>query len=473
MASPAHIILLKYGDSILLPTTEAIQEKGHKIQIIREQAQLSPAIAKTQHPIIIVDCGNNEDDAFNRVKLLIKERSIYEHPIIVVGMSVDAYESVLRRYYKVAVTLSIPASLGDILKAIDLCKKGLPARTSGAYTAPTTATNQTTEPEQQKNPPPQDIPEVVFSYVEKLGLYDLTIGGKEYTHRFDMQELLNRWVCPIEESTKENVTSLALAAGKWGTGHIVRTTYITSRILIALALNETLRSHGELAALYLGCGFAHESRSLFRNDYLGQRQLLIRKDLCSKIKDSAMKVATEYMLPQVASLLSLTAKMVGKEECSIDTGETLVANTIAAADLVDRICFQGGFWDPRAAHNFMRKLKELKIKDIHPAVIACLLRFLAEAIAASPTALTPKEFGRKNYRALPEQPPLETYEKEVPLPQLAPGMRLSRALHTADGAQVLAPDLMLDNDLIWRIWQLSALRPVAGPAVIFSIIAES
>ena len=59
-------------------------------------------------------------------------------------------------------------------------------------------------------------------------------------------------------------------------------------------------------------------------------------------------------------------------------------------------------------------------------------------------------------------------EKKVPLAGLLPGMTLSRPLLSFDGREILPSNLSLDQDLIWRIWQLAALRPLNAPLVIYS-----
>jgi hypothetical protein len=75
----------------------------------------------------------------------------------------------------------------------------------------------------------------------------------------------------------------------------------------------------------------------------------------------------------------------------------------------------------------------------------------------------------KEYRKLRQEPvkkvPLLKDEVEVSIQNLTPGMLLTRPLKTLDGASVLETEQRLDADLIWRLWQLTALRPVESAVV--------
>ena len=57
-------------------------------------------------------------------------------------------------------------------------------------------------------------------------------------------------------------------------------------------------------------------------------------------------------------------------------------------------------------------------------------------------------------------------EEKVKISSLTDGMKLSKPLKSFDGKEILEADLTLDNDLIWRIWQLSSICPLNSPMVI-------
>ena len=60
----------------------------------------------------------------------------------------------------------------------------------------------------------------------------------------------------------------------------------------------------------------------------------------------------------------------------------------------------------------------------------------------------------------------EKSELRVALSSLRPGMRLSQPVLAFDGRMILDSDLKLDPDLIWRLWELAAKRPLNSPVIV-------
>jgi hypothetical protein len=120
----------------------------------------------------------------------------------------------------------------------------------------------------------------------------------------------------------------------------------------------------------------------------------------------------------------------------------------------------------------MRKFKSGSCNDIHPLMLAVVMKYVSEALAASPPSFLLTKSVRENPALQAEAgEPIREGETKVPLDSLAPGMRLSRPLKAFDGRQILSEDLVLDEDLIFRIWQLAAVRPL-NSAIVVSPVAE-
>ena len=139
--------------------------------------------------------------------------------------------------------------------------------------------------------------------------------------------------------------------------------------------------------------------------------------------------------------------------------------------MVDRACWQTNYFSPRAAYKLMSMAKSGELSEMHPAALCCIIKVLAEAITSNTQVLLiPKEL-----RSDPEllqaakearETVIRSDEERVEISALTPGMKLSRPLVTFDGRELLEGDLTLDQDLIWRIWQLSLVRPLNAPHVI-------
>ena len=479
MAGKMNILLLKVGEALSSGTVEGLQGKGFNVGVVQEQSQVATSLLHMTDPVLVVDCGAEEEVAYNHVKNLIQSSELHAHPLVVIGKEVDSYETVLKRYFPIVATLTIPCSTVDLIKAVEFCHSGFNApKVSGATLSKDRVAEATTEahPVDELYNKFEDVPSIVFHYFEFLGLFNKTIGGATYTKKPSEQTLLDVGAMSPDSRIVPLLSSLGSSAGKWGRSHIIRTGYISTMFFNQFPFPPSLQEDAKVAALLFSWTFAGTERGLLRYDYSGTRQLILRKDLCSKIKDSAMKLALELAQPNAANLVALMGKMIGREEDINDTAESIAVNTIVTADLIDRLCFAQGFWDARVANSLLRKFRSGKARDIHPAVLACSIKFLAEAIAACPTVLYPKKYRRikpKEAGSEEASEPIQAFEKQVAIPDLSPGMRLSRPILTADGVTLLDPDLLLDRDLIWRLWQLSAIRPVLGPAVVFSALISS
>lgn len=315
------------------------------------------------------------------------------------------------------------------------------------------------------------IHQALFSQLEDLGVLKCVIGGKEYARSTPLPPESERSYLPLDIATAKLVEQVCEQAGPWGGPHLHRVAFLSYKVLGALQVSTELREHAKLAAFFYALSFAGDRQELLRRDYLSHRSIAFKRELCSKIKDSAMRVAVDYEFPQVGKILGQLARLIGEEEAVEDQTMGLIASTIMAVDLTDRACCKGGVFDPRLAHSFLVKLRAGHAKNLHPLVIGCILKVIAEALSFSgERLLVPKRIRKKaDYQERIQaytQIEVRPGEEKIRIENLAPGMRLTRPLLAIDGRQVLKEDLLLDQDLIFRIWQLSAIRPLFEPFVL-------
>jgi hypothetical protein len=137
------------------------------------------------------------------------------------------------------------------------------------------------------------------------------------------------------------------------------------------------------------------------------------------------------------------------------------------SDLVDRICWKNGHWDPRGVHLLMHRFSAAEVPDIHPRVLALTLKSLCEALEGmGSNFLRARAFAKEpgleaQTQAEKKQSPLAESEHQVLLSRLLPGMKTSRPVLTFDGRTIVSKYTMLDEDLIWRLWQIAAVRPLS------------
>jgi len=490
MATTVHDVLIyKRGDALSPKHLEGILQKGIQTQTVADPKEVLGVLAQLSSPIILADCGVRSADSYEEVKLIIEQKALHPYPIVVIGRDVEAFENILGKYFVAAATLTHPCTVNDLLKAVDFAMRAAEKQPASQTSVPpppikvpealmpprreVESDDLTAELTHELYHSLKGVPPVLFDQFQKHSLFDKNLQGAVYARNMNEERMKEKGLLGKNEKVDAAVRSLAEAVGKWGRGHIYRVAFLSTTVAEALPIPVEMKEHLSNAALLFAWSFPTRDKELLRADYQSSRFSVLRKDLCSRIKDSAMKVALDLDLHPVATILSSVGKLIGREEACSDTPLHLASNILMGAELVDRVCFLNGHWNPRAAYALLRKLKAGKTKDLHPAVLACLVKVLSEAISSNPKVMLSK-VNRNNPELVEEskrarEMEVEPHEKKVAITALLPGMRLTRPLKAYDGAEILSPDLLLDQDLIWRIWQLAAIRPLNGPAVVLSV----
>ena len=251
----------------------------------------------------------------------------------------------------------------------------------------------------------------------------------------------------------------------------MRVSFIVEQISKPLQLSDKTQELMKAACFLHAWSFAGDEPELLKKTYDNPNAKIIRKNLCSRIKDGAMKVATDLADPELSKLIATIGRYIGEEEPVGDDEVSIAASLVMTADLTDRICYHSGTWNSRSAYHLMKRFKAGSLQEIHPTVWGCIIKFLSEAIVAKQSAFLLPKHVREDEELLErargnKEDPVEDFEAKVPLAVLKPGMKLSRPLFAFDGKKILPDDLILDNDLIWRIWQLSAVRPLNSPVIV-------
>jgi hypothetical protein len=245
---------------------------------------------------------------------------------------------------------------------------------------------------------------------------------------------------------------------------------MAQKIVSAFNPDEAVKENVKLCGFLYAWSFAASNPLLLQRPYYDEESDSFRIELCSRIKDSAMSILSELRLEDSSKIVATMARIIGKEQNPTEDDMSVIASALMAADLCSRVCYFGGPWNPRKAHALLTTLKKAPPSEIHPTVLSCMVKIIAEALASR----TPIVSLRKDLRFNKEfrehirselRKPVAKGERRVPLASLTPGMRLSQPLRSLDGQEILSPDLTLDEDLIWRLWQLAAIRPLYHPIV--------
>lgn len=485
MANQKHDILIyqKLND---LPAQlqEFLHARGFASRMVTQARDLYNLLSELKDPILLFEGGNNSyatQKCMEELLALPFLPNLKEFPLILVGTGASQHESTLMQHFKVFVSLEAPCSNSDILDALQyavhnyaslLAKLDVHSSTSG----PSTIFQVDEETQKRKREASYEasmrVPRHFFQQMITGGLKRADLSGSQYfTGRIDENFLRENGLLNIDQKTISAVNQTLEVADKWSKKHIFRTTFMANQLAGAINISSDISSYLASASLLFSDAILRSAPDLMRLNYTRPGRTLARKELCSRIKDSAMKAAAELGSPELGSLIARVGRIIGAEESWQDSDESLLASTIVIADATDRIFYKSGTWDPRAANSIMRRIKEGTFLDVHPSITACLIKFISEASLSKPwTFLLPKQIRLdpalvEQSRRMRELVP-DKNEQKIMLGDLEPGMKLSKPLLAFDGRKILTEDLTLDEDLIWRIWQLAALRPLNSAMVV-------
>lgn len=492
-ASVAHdLLIVQRAESLTSRILATLQRKGFALRTVKTAEDACSTAPNLVQPILLIYCGDQVGCAEYCTEFTARPE-LHRFPLLVLGKDVDGLEPELCNYFGFATTLRVPFNINDLLRAVRFIAREYKFQTAEERKrvepapieippteSPPARVTQVLEDEEDVLLPSQShalyseattVTSLLFQQLQSYKLFERSVGGGAYPRlskeaHFDVNKIL-----PSDQSLAKAVKDMTRDIGRWCTLHLYRCHFLVGKILEPLDFDPRFLQQAKSATLLFAYAFGRKNRSLLRAEYSGRGTLLLRKELCSLIKDSALQIATSLRQPETAELVATIGRLIGREEVVSDECRLVIASSVMASDLVDRICFQSGNWNPRAAYSLVRKIKSGRLRDFHPAVLCCLVKLLTEAVTEAPPAYLVSGSIRKNPELKAQAQETKSQqvsedEAKVDISSLSPGMRLSRPLYAFDGRQILSEDLVLDEDLILRIWQLCALRPLNAPVVV-------
>lgn len=467
-----HILIVPSLERCPEGFRESLMKEGYSTEVC---SSISEATAKAPHhrkPILLADCGEDEDLAIEFAKTLVAQKELASVPVFFIGSDAKSLERALQRFFSLVVSLNTPFLRGEGIEALSyICQhypkvEPLPAKRSAD---PLRELDELQPLETEEiSLTDRDIRTLVFSQLSQVQQDDF--GGTRLKNRLTLEDLASMGLLPIETSLKQEIQTVYTQSSRWVREHMCRTAFICDAFHKALALPEELRSCCRDAALLFPTGFNKKSERLLQRNYLVSPESE-RTDLASKLKDSSLYLIGELNKPKVAKTITNMARYIGQEERPDDSLEALSASLLTAAELIDRICFEMGFWNPRAAYVLIRSATQGKLDFIHPLAAASMMKFLSEALVHMPKTFLIRSIARDNPECMSRARETEAYvpdkdEEKIALDNLEPGMELSQPIYSFDGRKILSGSVQLDQDLIWRLWRLSAIRPMNTPLVV-------
>jgi hypothetical protein len=297
------------------------------------------------------------------------------------------------------------------------------------------------------------------------------LNGDVYTQVREPRLLLDKDYLPRRVSYQKIVDKIEAEATRWEIGHVHRTAFVSYNILQSLNLEEEMLELARATAVSYLFPTAINNELVTRVPYIRNGQTEFKKIIRESIRANSMSFQEQSELRDIAPVVMTIADIIDQDSLLTDSiSEHIhqIATAIVIADVVDRECWQGNYWDSSPGYAVIRWIENSMDKNFNPAVVWECARFLAEAFEATPveqvvTKQQRREYNKHKGSSAGDRSGDSTLrvDKNVhKISQLLPGMRLAEPLKTFDGRHILDSSVCLDRDIIWRLWRLSALYPI-------------
>lgn len=474
MKPVAHVAIFSLADSAPLRLRQSLLKQKFESQAVKTLAE-ADSLRKKHHELITVVCfGDAQDEGLALIKKLLAATPYHLLPLLVVGEEADTLTPELNKVFKVVGAVNTPTSPTEIVAEVgvlwDEFQKQLSERKAAAA-AQLEKELQARAPQQSEGevrPKLRPFAEEFFDRLKTLNLLGGTVGGGFFGKTSKVQNYISM-LDTKGIGLAEACERVLKGADSWVQGHSLRVAYISHCLLTALNVSSDQVLTTTRAALWHPVAF-RSNRRIARGQYRSEKDAIYRQKVAKAVRESATKVSYDYQSPKESLMLGLFSRLIAQEEVTAGSLETTQAYAIFAADVIDRACCTEGYFNPQKGYKLLREIKSGAFADIESSIAVAAVKFLSEAIVGAPPKMGMPAAILRNYRkrlAAGEISDIQPspHEKRVPINKLSPGMKLSRPLRTFDGKEILEGSLKLDEDLIMRVWQLTAIRPIESALV--------
>lgn len=530
----ADILILKSKREPPRRLVEALQKRGFETRITEDYSQAQEICSKLAKPVIISYSDGNPRETDKQVGLLGKQSSLFKTPLILMGASAANHESRITKIYEFATTINTPCDANAVIELISLLvqakqkadedptstkinldhEEKLKTKDSKSKTdqklpldllskESISSENKKADPlnleskerlndklndkrndkpDEEQNKTPNEAlkkeQEEELAHTNLLNkVFDTQNQAKLISSQFAIDYArggkISAEVYPTDPLVLAAINDVKQKHSPWVSQHLERVSYVSSEVCKILELPDNLSQALKSASFLYLWGLDHKNQKLLKQDYSQAPEL--KAEICSRLKDSALKITHELKAHEASSVIVGFAKLANNEQEISNDDISKAASLLLCSDLINRMCFYDGHWSPRHAHRLIRQIGNNEIENIHPSILPSMIKLLTESSNQNRNVLTLNrrkkndDSMQKTRLADYKKQPLAKNEKRMPVSELQPGMILSKPILTFDGEELLESDTILDRDLIWRIWRLSVICPLNPLTVISGV----
>ena len=425
----------------------------------------------TTNTIIIADANSGSPEAIQKANELALAEQLHAYPLMFICADAPKRAEPLRGLYKRLLAVSTPFKADAIFAQVS---------NLGGTPAPVTDDVAPTRQEEPKSDLPPVIEVAVPSPPRPLDL----ISRGNSLRDFDDKKLLPAH--PKQSLIKQALDRLT-QLDEWAGIHSRRVATISSVFSEQLELAPERDVNIRTVALLLNWGLnssGGESRfspttlrkfDIFRD--WGESDTI--HEIASGFERTAEFLRVRIEDPMASETVRAIASFMRSDDAVIPSYVAEDAQVALLNEFTDRACWANGHWDPRGAHRVIKGLRSGVPFFIEGMVKEIVLQMLVDAIVARESLLAHPLPSMKQEISQDELSDAERQvhhartvfreqPKQIELSALRPGMVLLRPIISKAGAIILPSNVKLDDDLILRLWQLSALVPFRLPLWILS-----
>jgi hypothetical protein len=470
MSDLNNIVIFSFANDVPPGLRETLKSKGLSTSSSSDSNKVVELLSSSENSATLVYLSENSE--LEKVTGELSELTqLHSWPLIIVGKEVDRYESFLNRFFILATTITLPCEFGDIVSAIRYVSRYLEKLKTKKISSDSAQKLESKEL-QKIFKGFSAIPKITFDKLKELNLFEKELGGAYYATTFKPQVKSEKLYLPNDPKVVEIITKISEDLSIDRLSRYCRIGSLTYLIITGLGYSKEVMESAKIASMCYSSGILFQEKSLTQTQYLIGDSDLIRKEICSRIKDSIIEQEIFALNKQAKEIALLVAKLIGFEESLDNTTESICASAIATADAIDRVIFQRNVFQPVGAYSVLSLFKKQEISFIHPLVLAVIVKLLAEAVSSDISVMNKSKRYQQMNQLIDAASEIDEAiisggQRVVSLANLQPGMKLSKnGISTADGFNLLTESMELDQDLIWRLWQLSSVRPIQKKIIV-------
>lgn len=446
----AHIIYWRGSAEKRSDLIQALTALGGEVKELRGFEEVLDAVAKQTPDLLVADASSGESETSNRIIELNSTPAIYHVPLVFLGIQAESRLSMLEHQFSKVATVDVPYRLPHAMQRI----MDLAGREKFAPAASAAAETRAGEPSRRNIRPATPEPTAPI----KL---DLKEGAWIASSRC-LRELSSRPALPRHPYTQTINETLRVMhdLNPWLSANARRVGTLSRCAAEMLGAESDRADTLELVGLMLNVGHM---------EHVGKNPLSPLKSFPCFLNKESAKYVGEFcdILSKTADLLSempegeraciilaMAAAILEGQEFDDEEDVTIDAQCLVLSELTSRACWRTSAWNPLGAYRVIRELRSGTKLRAHPTVAALYAKLLGDAVRAGIAGDK-----RKRLDATKDASCVSIYS-------LSPGMRVARPIESLDGGTVLGDEVRLDGDLIWRLWQLCAIRPLEDEVLI-------